>query len=60
MNPEYDPRDVDLVTDRNNLRKLLSAVTGSGDRDEKFRINVQLIGKTMLFTRWSDLGDPTN
>jgi hypothetical protein len=53
MDPEYDPCDVDLVTDRNNLRKLLTAVTGSGDREGNFRINVQLIGKTMLFTRWS-------
>ncbi|GJE88252.1 hypothetical protein PsYK624_043350 [Phanerochaete sordida] len=43
---------VDVVTDRNNLRKLLSWL-GSGARREDFRIDVQLAGaRTLLFQRW--------
>lgn len=41
---------VDIVTDRNNLRKLLSWVEGSND---DFRIDVQLGGtRTLLLQRW--------
>ena len=46
-----DWSSVDVVTDRNNLRKLLSWL-GNGGRDD-FRIDVQLAGdNTLLLQRW--------
>lgn len=42
-------RNIDLVTDRNSLRKLYRWATGVADRD--FRIDVELVGNTCLFTR---------
>jgi len=50
INPEYDFKQIDLVTDRNNLRKLLQAI--SGIRRSDFRINIELVGNTLLFQRW--------
>ena len=42
--------DVDVVSDRNALRKLLRWIQGGKDvRD--FRIDVQLAGSTVIFTR---------
>ncbi|KAL0577147.1 hypothetical protein V5O48_004823, partial [Marasmius crinis-equi] len=42
---------VDIVTDRNGLRKLLRWIRGN--TTESFRIDLQLAGqKTVLFTRW--------
>lgn len=50
--PSFNLDQVDLVTDRNNLRKLLGWVSNSGKYRE-FRIDVQRTGrKTVLFTRW--------
>ncbi|KAI5813991.1 geranylgeranyl pyrophosphate synthetase [Pyronema omphalodes] len=46
--PRFDASDIDLVTDRNNLRKLLKFVTGT---PEDFRIKVERINGTTLFTR---------
>jgi hypothetical protein len=50
MNPAFDPKAIDLVTDRNNLRKLIFAL--SHIPIEQFRIDIELVGTTMLFTRW--------
>jgi len=51
MAPKYDLASVDLVTDRNNLRKLHRWVTNNTDKD--FRIDAQLLGKeTVTFRRW--------
>lgn len=50
MKPAFDPKTIDLVTDRNNLRKLIFAV--SHVPIEQFRIDIELVGNTMLFTRW--------
>ncbi|KDQ06416.1 hypothetical protein BOTBODRAFT_181611 [Botryobasidium botryosum FD-172 SS1] len=53
MEPEFDMAAVDLVTDRNNLRKLLRWVTDDNDRD--FRIDAQLLGEeTVILTRWEE------
>lgn len=52
--PDFDPTEIDLVTDRNNLRKLLSAISGNGDCNQNFRIDVQFLGNTMLFNRWNN------
>lgn len=43
---------VDVITDRNNLRKLIDWV---GPATRKFRIDVQLAGtRTLLFQRWEE------
>jgi len=48
--PTFDFSAMDIVTDRNNLRKLLSWAQGSV---EEFRIDLQRAGKgTVLFMRW--------
>ena len=48
--PKLDWSGVDIVSDRNNLRKLLAWIQGS---DESFRIDLQLAGPwTVLFHRW--------
>lgn len=49
-NPEYNIADVDIVTDRNNIRKLLRFVQGSSS--DPFEIRIEIAGqKTALFTR---------
>ena len=50
INPEYDPKQIDLVTDRNNLGKLVNVI--SGIRLNDFRIDIELVGNTLLFQRW--------
>lgn len=47
----FDWPSIDIVTDRNNLRKLFSWVQGRAD---KFRIDVELAGDTVLFNRWEE------
>jgi hypothetical protein len=46
----YDFSGLDLVSDRNNLRKLFRWATGVAD-EKDFRIDIELAGKTCLFTR---------
>ena len=46
----FDPKSFDVVTDRSNLRKLLSKVTQESCKP--FRVDIELVGKTLLFTRW--------
>ncbi|KDR82523.1 hypothetical protein GALMADRAFT_58125 [Galerina marginata CBS 339.88] len=49
--PPFDWASVDIVTDRNCLRKLTRWVGGNNVRD--FRIDLQLVGeKTVLMNRW--------
>lgn len=55
--PPFNWSAVDLVTDRNGLRKLLRWIYGpTEERDmyiKDFRIDMQLAGeKTVLFNRW--------
>ncbi|EIW75634.1 hypothetical protein CONPUDRAFT_169416 [Coniophora puteana RWD-64-598 SS2] len=52
----FDYASLDVITDRNNLRKLLRWVSGpgtaaNGRAAEAFRIDVQRVGKTCVFTR---------
>ena len=49
VNQAFDPKSIDLVTDRNNLRKLMFAV--SNIHIENFRVEIEIVGDTMLFTR---------
>ncbi|KAI6001140.1 hypothetical protein EDC04DRAFT_1067456 [Pisolithus marmoratus] len=49
LHNDFKYRDLDLMTDRNNLRKLLRCI--DRQHDKTFRIDVDLLGKTCLFTR---------
>ena len=46
-------RDLDLVTNRNNLCKLLRCI--DQQRDKAFRIDADLVGKTCLLTRREEI-----
>jgi len=50
LNPDFNPKAVDVVTDRKNLRALLSIICGKSVQD--FRMDIELVEKTLLFTRW--------
>ncbi|KAL5519749.1 hypothetical protein ACEPAG_1409 [Sanghuangporus baumii] len=50
LSPDFDFSSIDIVTDRNNLRKLLRWINGTISLD--FRIDLQLSGSTVLFTRY--------
>ncbi|KAL5482355.1 hypothetical protein ACEPAI_8949 [Sanghuangporus weigelae] len=50
LSPDFDFPSIDIVTDRNNLRKLLRWINGTISLD--FRIDLQLSGSTVLFTRY--------
>ncbi|KAI6019172.1 hypothetical protein EDC04DRAFT_3093121 [Pisolithus marmoratus] len=48
LNDDFQYRDLDLVTDRSNLRKLLRFI--DQQHDKVFRIDLDLVGKTCLLT----------
>jgi len=50
MDPSFDYKQFDFITDRNNLRKLLYWASGSSD-EKDFRIDIDVAGSTCLFTR---------
>lgn len=51
--PSFDIRPIDVVTDRNNIRKLLSFIDPSSARSqlEDFTINIEITKNTALFCR---------
>ena len=49
--PSFDFKSIELVADRNNLRKLLRWTSG-GTND--FRLDVEVAGGTVLLTRWEE------
>ena len=53
VNPSFDIRSIDVVTDRNNIRKLLSFINPSSNRNglEKFTINIEVTKNTAIFSR---------
>ena len=53
VNPSFDIRSIDVVTDRNNIRKLLSFINPSSNRNglEKFTINIEVTKNTAIFCR---------
>jgi hypothetical protein len=53
LNPYFNPKPIGLVTDRNNLRKILWAILGEPIGD--FRVDIELAGDTLLFTRWEEI-----
>ncbi|KAI0515081.1 geranylgeranyl pyrophosphate synthetase [Xylaria bambusicola] len=52
-NPGFDIRPVDIITDRNNIRKLLSFINPSSSRNrlEVFTIIAEVVDGTMLMCR---------
>ncbi|OBT60107.1 hypothetical protein VE03_10331 [Pseudogymnoascus sp. 23342-1-I1] len=52
-NPSFDIRSIDVVTDRNNIRKLLSFINPSMTRNglETFTINIEVAKDTAIFCR---------
>ena len=53
MNPSFDICSIDVVTDRNNVRKLLSFVDPSSNRNglEPFTINMEVVKGTAILCR---------
>ncbi|KAI1111232.1 geranylgeranyl pyrophosphate synthetase [Nemania sp. NC0429] len=51
--PDFDIREFDIITDRNNIRKLLMFIDPSSSRNrlENFTVNAEVIGNTILFNR---------
>ncbi|KAG0652251.1 hypothetical protein D0Z07_0976 [Hyphodiscus hymeniophilus] len=52
-NPSYDIRSIDVVTDRNNLRKLLSFINPGSTRNglSPFAIKIEVTNNTAIFCR---------
>lgn len=52
-NPGFDVRKVDIISDRNNIRKLLSFIDSTTSRNglEAFTIRVEIVKQTALFSR---------
>ncbi|KAG6049240.1 hypothetical protein E4U39_006335 [Claviceps sp. Clav50 group G5] len=52
-NPSFDLRSIDVISDRHNIRKLLSFVDPVSDRDkgESFTIKLELVRNTLLMCR---------
>ncbi|MCJ1436419.1 hypothetical protein MMC27_005798 [Xylographa pallens] len=51
--PSFDIRPIDIVTDRNNIRKLLSFIDPSSSRNglEAFTMNIEVTKNTAIFCR---------
>jgi hypothetical protein len=54
----YNFKTLDLVSDRNNLRKLIRWATGTAN-EKDFRIDIDLAGNTCLFTRRDEMDKET-
>ncbi|KAG6106665.1 hypothetical protein E4U13_007332 [Claviceps humidiphila] len=52
-NPSFDVRSIDVISDRHNIRKLLSFIDPGSDKynGEKFTIRLELVGHTLLLCR---------
>ncbi|KAI4253084.1 MAG: hypothetical protein L6R42_007709 [Xanthoria sp. 1 TBL-2021] len=52
-NPSFDIGSIDVVTDRNNIRKLLSFINPGSARNglEPFTINIEVVKNTAIFSR---------
>jgi hypothetical protein len=51
--PSFDIRSIDVISDRNNIRKLLSFVDPTSDRfgPEPFTIKIEIVNGTMILCR---------
>ncbi|PAV16834.1 geranylgeranyl pyrophosphate synthetase [Pyrrhoderma noxium] len=53
IKPQFDFSSIDIVTDRNNLQKLMKWIGKRVNPElDDFRIDIQVIGKTVLFVRY--------
>jgi hypothetical protein len=52
MAPTYSLLPVSLVTDRNSLRKLFDFVSATKCFSSWWRIELEVVENTMIFTRW--------
>ncbi|RPB29209.1 hypothetical protein L211DRAFT_833071 [Terfezia boudieri ATCC MYA-4762] len=52
LHPTFDLNPIDIVTDRNNLRKLFRFVCGNQKFMHEFKFYVEVINRTVLVTRW--------
>ncbi|SPO01833.1 uncharacterized protein DNG_04506 [Cephalotrichum gorgonifer] len=52
-NPSFDIRSTDVISDRNNVRKLLSFIDSTSSRDGliEFTIKIELVGDTVMLCR---------
>ncbi|KAG6114820.1 hypothetical protein E4U14_001190 [Claviceps sp. LM454 group G7] len=52
-NPSFDVRSIDVISDRHNIRKLLSFIDPGSDayNCEKYTIRLELVGHTLLLCR---------
>ncbi|KAG6057952.1 hypothetical protein E4U17_000713 [Claviceps sp. LM77 group G4] len=52
-NPSFDVRSIDVISDRHNIRKLLTFIDPGSDRQnsEQFTIRLELVGHTLLLCR---------
>ncbi|KAG6156280.1 hypothetical protein E4U37_000467 [Claviceps purpurea] len=51
-NPSFNMRSIDVISDRNNIRKLLSFINPVSSRDgESFTIKLELVRNTLLMCR---------
>lgn len=50
LNPDFDFPSVDILTSRNNLRKLFRWVNGKSDKD--FRIDLEMVENTLVMIRY--------
>lgn len=52
LHPTFDLNPIDLITDRNNLRKLFRFACGNPQFMHDFKFYIEVINKTVLVTRW--------
>lgn len=50
MRPDFDIESMSILTGLNNLRQIFKFASGK-DR-QPFRIDIQMVGRTMMMTRW--------
>ncbi|KAF8424822.1 hypothetical protein EV426DRAFT_716484 [Tirmania nivea] len=52
LQPNFDLNPIDLITDRNNLRKLFRFACGDEKFMHDFKLYIEVINRTVLLTRW--------
>ena len=57
LHPTFDPNPIDIISDRNNLRKLMRFVRARKHKKfmRDFKIYVEVVNKTVLLTRWETI-----
>jgi hypothetical protein len=55
--PEIDLNSFDIITDRRNLRMLLNFVSYHGQKQQEFRFDAEIVGNSVILSRWIDWED---